>query len=309
MGMAASQARLLFITARLHDVEYQAQQLQAVKLALANQSDAAWREYNDALDATTLTVKSLNLDDGTTRTIVATFAGLTGPNGAYSATGDRYALVRNGKLLLSQDEHDKYQEFIETNPNGTADDFALFMMGIEETETETTPEGTENPEGSQENPNISANNPATPEIDEELYDYYYDLFLQIQSCGGQTEAVNPEYENNSEWLTNMIKCGQIQVYTYDADERCSLEDFEFEATSPSSDASIKYTNTTEIDKTAEKKAEAKYEHTLKQIDRKEKRIDNELSRLETERKALTTQYDSVKKVIEDNIERTFGIFS
>ena len=35
----------------------------------------------------------------------------------------------------------------------------------------------------------------------------------------------------------------------------------------------------------------------------------ELSKLETERTALTTEYDSVKKVISDNIERTFGIFS
>ena len=34
-----------------------------------------------------------------------------------------------------------------------------------------------------------------------------------------------------------------------------------------------------------------------------------LSKLETERNALKTEYDSVKKVVEDNIERTFGIFS
>ena len=65
----------------------------------------------------------------------------------------------------------------------------------------------------------------------------------------------------------------------------------------------------EIDKLALAKAEAKYEHTLKQIDAKDKKYDMELSKLETERNALTTQYDSVKKVIEDNVERTFGIFS
>ena len=35
----------------------------------------------------------------------------------------------------------------------------------------------------------------------------------------------------------------------------------------------------------------------------------ELSKLETEREALKTEYDSVKKVASDNIERTFGIFS
>ena len=47
----------------------------------------------------------------------------------------------------------------------------------------------------------------------------------------------------------------------------------------------------------------------KQIDKKDKQFDMDLNRLETERTALTTEYDSVKKVIQDNIERTFGIFS
>ena len=42
---------------------------------------------------------------------------------------------------------------------------------------------------------------------------------------------------------------------------------------------------------------------------KDKKYDMELSKLETEREALKTEYDSVKKVISDNIERTFGIFS
>ena len=49
--------------------------------------------------------------------------------------------------------------------------------------------------------------------------------------------------------------------------------------------------------------------TLKKIDKKDKKFDLDLSKLETERTALTTEYESVKKVIEDNVDRTFGIFS
>ena len=48
---------------------------------------------------------------------------------------------------------------------------------------------------------------------------------------------------------------------------------------------------------------------MRKINQKDKQFDLDLSKLETERSALTTQYDSIKKVIEDNIERTFGIFS
>ena len=43
---------------------------------------------------------------------------------------------------------------------------------------------------------------------------------------------------------------------------------------------------------------------MKIIDQKDKKHDMDLSKLETERTALTTEYDSVKKVINDNIERT-----
>ena len=58
--MSASQARLLTITARLHDVEYQAQSIQNAKIQLATQEDKIQQEYLDALDATTLTYKTDN---------------------------------------------------------------------------------------------------------------------------------------------------------------------------------------------------------------------------------------------------------
>ena len=73
--------------------------------------------------------------------------------------------------------------------------------------------------------------------------------------------------------------------------------------------SINVVTNEESAKTAVAKAEAKYEHDLKQINQKDKQFDLSLSKLETERTALTTEYESVKKVIEENIERTFGIFS
>ena len=45
MGMAASQARLLTITARMHDVEYQAQSIQNAKIQLSTQSDQIYQNY------------------------------------------------------------------------------------------------------------------------------------------------------------------------------------------------------------------------------------------------------------------------
>ena len=52
MGMSSSQARLLSLTARQHDVEWKAQKLQADKLQMANESDSVYNVYMDALSAT-----------------------------------------------------------------------------------------------------------------------------------------------------------------------------------------------------------------------------------------------------------------
>lgn len=58
MGLAASQARLLSLTARQHTVEGRAQYLQAQKLRLANESDRVYENYVNALDATSIQTKS-----------------------------------------------------------------------------------------------------------------------------------------------------------------------------------------------------------------------------------------------------------
>ena len=53
----------------------------------------------------------------------------------------------------------------------------------------------------------------------------------------------------------------------------------------------------------------KYEYELDKINAKDTQFDQELSTLETERSALNTEIDSIKQVRDDNVERTFGIFS
>lgn len=52
MGMSSSQARLLSLTARQHDVELKAQKLQAEKLQMANDSDRVYNTYLTALNST-----------------------------------------------------------------------------------------------------------------------------------------------------------------------------------------------------------------------------------------------------------------
>ena len=51
MGLSSSQARLLSLTGRMHDIEYKAAKLEAQKLQMANKSRRVYEDYLNALDA------------------------------------------------------------------------------------------------------------------------------------------------------------------------------------------------------------------------------------------------------------------
>ena len=383
MGMAASQARLLCITARIHDVEYQAQSIQHAKLQLANQSDEVYEEYIEALGATTLTV-----DAWGTGKVTASFNNLFSSNRIETSNGDKYALIDSrGRLVVEDDVYNKYNEFQTGTSSTDPYDFAMFMFGVDpdeqklaEAEDAVFNKLTENGENKdhilalKKDSLIEMANAVAPDeetivtLDDaqrimlehgdteqkkkfreaydtyryELYrrgageiykiasnqedsynpeenfpldkfEYYADIYKQILSCGGCTKisdyngTKSGDAANNSEWLQAMIQSGKMTISTYKIDT--ATGEVVMNGTSPSSDSVLSYTPTSEIDKTAVAKAEAKYEHDMRQIDQKEKEHDMTLTKLETEREALTQELQSVEKVIKENIERTYNIFS
>lgn len=72
MGLSSSQARLLSLTGRMHDIEYKAQHLEAQKLQMANESAHVYKEYENALNATKIQVKQMAAD-GSSSYIDATY--------------------------------------------------------------------------------------------------------------------------------------------------------------------------------------------------------------------------------------------
>src|SRR5574344_2477915 len=58
MGMSASQSRLLSLTARLSDLEFEAQAISNEKIRLSTQSQQASTDYQNALDLKKLTVEN-----------------------------------------------------------------------------------------------------------------------------------------------------------------------------------------------------------------------------------------------------------
>ena len=402
MGLAASQARLLSLTARIHDVEYQAQMIQSAKLQLAMQEDEAYRKYNDALDAQTLTFQNLNGDR-----VKASFYNLCGLGSIDNniATDKSYVFRDGGdRLIVPSEIYEGYKNFGGTDPYS----FAMYMTcgqdnllgdvneaektffeSIDKEHDDTygtykdkilsmlenvfkyttckddTDEGEEKHKtndlndmaesllcfgyGDFEDRFFEGSIPKEAEkgieslkkvVDEYKYKLhirdgktlYYQLTMDSEeNYNGDKfnyylkwaklieQEVGIEYctcasdyntsfdiEKDEEALNQMLQSGKISIDMVYLSKNGEVSD---KPTSAGSDSNIAMTNKSSIDSTELKRAEAEYEKTMRDVQRKDKRYDMDLNKLETERTALTTEYDSVKKVIQDNIERTFGIFS
>ena len=416
MGMSASQARLLAITARIHDVEYQAQSIQNAKIQLSTQQDSVYEEYQNALDAAIITIAAID-GAGNKSTVVANFNTMFSQSRVTPATGREYTLkTKRGQVVVPAAIASGYENFKAAGYPDNPYMFAMFMMdkdgNIENpidleaaeitllvgndgvlTNADSTFEGEKNAklkqdlvtilkqlaeltgqkweqfcQGNGGSPGAAiypiSHKPTEYDLenwyktatDEQIakyhtllnqyqekfyqiyaadmweqvnindgveaadfekkdlrndYDYYVSMFKQIEACGYKSISefdgiLGGDAANSSDFLTNMIQSGQLYIETVAFDKNGQVS---FNGTSPGSDDCIAYTNETSIDKVALAKAEAKYEKSMKQIDKKEQQLDLSLTKLETERGALTKEYDSVKKVIEDNVQRTFGIFS
>ena len=111
-------------------------------------------------------------------------------------------------------------------------------------------------------------------------------------------------EAGNDWFQNMVEAGlvTIQIYNTDGANKGWVD------TNVATSTNENYLQEVQ-DETDLKRAEAEYEYELDKINQKDSKYDTDLSKLETERTSITTEMDALKQVRDDNIERTFGIFS
>lgn len=125
MGMAASQARLLTITARLADNELRSQTINNAKMRLATQSSQASENYINALNNATLRFASYD-EAGNAMSQDLTYNALT----AYSSYNTQYGLINSaGQILVSESEAAMF-----TQANGNLNAY-LLAHGLEYTTT------------------------------------------------------------------------------------------------------------------------------------------------------------------------------
>lgn len=249
MGLSASQARFLQLTARRSNVEYQSQQINFQRLELATKMTDASNEYQNATSNRKM-VFSFNDGSGAQKVDVSynNYKNFMNQqmDGISTSQAKIYLMSSSGNKIAVANEEDR-QKMIQDSQDSdkplTSDDFIII-------------DGLEDPATFQDSIQkgylyFATLQKSTDANGEESFDFKTDLWENI---GGA--AISEQYDT-------------------------------------SDDAA----------------AEAKYNATTEKIQLMDKKLELQLSKLETERNAIQTELDSVSKVIEDNIEGSFKVFS
>ena len=158
-----------------------------------------------------------------------------------------------------------------------------------------------------------------PDNSDAKYQWYVNLYYRmgggVENADG-TKNTNNYKEldenllNNADWLQFALEHGIVTMEQASFSENGSQRYPEigtFDWTS------IIYTNASDFksqeDDVAIAIAEVKYENEITEIENQDKKFDQDLKKLDSEHNALQTEYESIKSVIDKNVERSFKAFS
>ena len=140
-------------------------------------------------------------------------------------------------------------------------------------------------------------------------DYKVTAASDTETSGLKWKLLEDNLLKSSSWLQYALEQGLVTL-----EQVQKVDDVENETGLTTTKwASKIFTTCTDIqfvdDETAITRAEAIYTRKLNDIEAKDKKYDNDIKKLDTEHNALQTEYESVKSVVDKNIERSFKAFS
>ena len=288
MGLSSSQARLLNLTARMHQIEYKAARLEAMKLQMANESTRVYEDYLDALDKTKIQIKVLNTDGSVTYKDMANYSEFLGAGYALNYNG----IVYDGSSVYALKDGSSYVN--KTAITVTAADVtANKYPGV-------TAAGTyyQALDGSGY---VQSNNVQTTAVT-------LDFLQLVKDAYNPTATAAPTGTDFETVITNLINSGDVTIVTKRKDEDRFANQTEFDFADYETSVATNTGLQEVTDEVNLRKAEAKYEADMKKIDMKDRKYDTDLAALDTERNAVKQEMDTLKTVAKENVERTFKLF-
>lgn len=285
MGLASSQARILLLTARKSDLEYRSQAISQRKMNIAMQTQQLATEYSTAMSNRRMQfVYYADGQSGQTFEEDLSYAGLMSENCA--AAGDFLIKTTSGKYLVTGSEEKRYSKdgngnLVEIPSERLQSEYAVY---VKLATADGTIKNYINENGS------------------------YNYARLTEEYKSQTEYVAGA--SNNSYFQSALRNGSFYLYKATIFEgenedgsKTTYKDYQNVTWSGLSSINDTY------DTSDDAAAEAKYESESLVLANQDKMLDLELQEIETQHKAIETEYDSVKKVIENNIKVSFKIFS
>ena len=348
MGMAASQARFLGLTARKSTLEYEAQQINQQRLSLADQQTEITKDYNDKMsnrmflyiDPTTGEAnKQLKYSDivrsyGDGKTsdivnyrIVDKNGNIVVPN---YPIGDEEIRAKIDKYNITEDVKDNtkmYANIIdgtwEMRAKRVDDDGEEHWFTIPYNEADfITKMRAQNPEDETDTEYWRLYNTLVDKVDGKYQE------LSFENLTSMKDLEIRLYDKNDKIVVpEMPEADYEEVFgQYCVDEHCIdpkyMEDkfrngewfIQQPDTSRENGWSVnKYWSSCNFiedvyDTSDDSAAEAEYEALISKVQKQDKLLEMRLKQLETERNAIQTEMDSVSDVVKKNIESSFNTF-
>ena len=286
MGLAASQARFLGLTARKSNTEYQGQQINQQRTTLANESASLYSqltnltvptppdiinyystEYSFTYGGETYTLTSLPVKQGDNYTVALSHNKQINSYSEVAASDDLKSLaVSKGAL---GDYPELKTLLAGKNPDVTyADDYEIGLL--------------------------SKNNQLYCKVDDKFYKHDYATQIETNVYSGVGITYSPTGDYKSIKVPGLTLDNEISIQsnkvTDDAAYNLAMNQYELDY--------------------------AEYEKTMSAINAKteviqqqDKSLELKLNQLDTEQNAISTEMDAVQKVIEKNVESTFKTFA
>lgn len=338
MGMAASQARYLELTARKTNVEFEGQQINQQRTELANESAGLFAQLMGlsvptAPSSSTYTTNIYTFSDGNnTYTITGLRPIDSNRDYNYEVTYQHTESVYTGVAQTRTDFGVRYVvDPVNGNAywltDGTHNEHKLTQCKADATDVENDKAAIEqiiNNTGGSTNFAVDYNNPTPGAGIENIYKYktasgttFYYCYTDLHAAegqGGQKTSLTGYYAANID--KNIPNTEKAWI---DKAESGRFSDITLESMKGTK---LNLTTTTTTDQNAYQDAMNEYEYQQMRyqqeitninsktsiIQAQDKTLELQLNRLDTLQKALSTEMDSVKKVLDKNIEVTFKTF-
>ncbi len=280
MGLAASQGRLLLLTARKSDLEYRAQEISQRRLTLATELESVSSQYarktaNRQMKLTRLVKQG---EANQTQTVNLTYRNLiqAGMNDDGSGISDYRIKNARGQVVVSDPSE---------LPTSAADAGYGSNSGV--------------------NVSVEGNRAIVSGTynGQEIYEVY--VVDSKLSDSSETENYFQEGLRNGRFIIEQFSVIDGNGNENGNDATGADPIGEWQSVSWSGMSEIQDNYYTEDDAIAQ----AEYQSASARVQAQDKKLETDQKQIETQHKAVETEFESVQKVIQSNIESSFKMFS